>query len=105
MSILIVHRDSGYADRARKYRVYCGSKKIGVVGNDQVVSFHIPPGQHEICFRIDWARSNKILVNFEQGKKEVIKVGSSLRGWKLLLAVYYVTFGYYKYLWAKHEVS
>lgn len=99
---LIVHRGSSFADKTRKYKVYCDSVKLGVVKDGEMISFDVPPGQHQIYFRIDWARSNKLVVNFSEGETEVVKVDSNLRGWKLLLALYYVTFGYHKYLLARH---
>ena len=103
MSTLIIHRDSGFADRARKYRVFCGSKKIGVVRNGEITSFEVSPGKHIIYFKIDWARSNKIEIDFEENKTEVVKVQSNLRGIRLVLAPYYAFFAFWKYLRAEHE--
>lgn len=101
MSKLIVKRDSGYADRARKYKIYCNSSVLGVVGNGETVSFELPAGQYEIYFKIDWGRSNKVAVSLEGDETITISVGSNLRGWKLSLAAFYIFLMPHKYLWAE----
>lgn len=105
MNNLVVQRDSGYADRVRKYKIYCNSKLIGKVGDGESVSFELPDGQHEIYFKIDWARSNKITVDARHDEVSIINVGSSIRGWKLPLAAFYILFMPHKYLWAKVQSS
>jgi len=105
MKNLVVQRDSGYADRMRKYKIYCNSEMIGKVGNGETVSFELPDGQYEIYFKIDWARSNKLIISVRHDEASVINVGSSIRGWKLLLTAFYILFMPHKYLWAKVQSS
>ncbi len=101
MHSLVIERDSGYADRARKYKIYCNSKEIGKIGNGESASFELPVGRHEVHFRIDWARSNKIVIDARDDETSMITVGSSLRGWRLALAALYIVFMPHKYLWAR----
>lgn len=103
MSKLVVKRDSGYADRVRKYKVICNSKAIGAVGNGETVSLEVPAGRHEVHFKIDWARSNKVVVNLGQEETATVSVRSTLRGWKLFFAIFYVLFMPHKYLRAESQ--
>lgn len=78
---------------------------LGLIGNGETISFDLPAGRHEVYFKIDWARSNKVVLNLNQNETTTINVGANVRGWKLLLAFFYIFFMPHKYLWAKIEKS
>ena len=103
MSIIKISRDSGYADRSRKYKVICNNECIGKIGNGESLEFETSPGEKEIFFKIDWCRSNKIKVEVPNEGVVDLKGGSNIRGFKVLLAIIYTTFLPHKYLWIRSE--
>jgi hypothetical protein len=100
---IAVSRDRGYADRLRDYRVLLDGSEIGRIGNGGEKSFEFAAGRHLLMMKVDWGRSN--ILSFEVGADQSIqfRCGSSLRGWRLVLALYYATFGFRNYLWLRAE--
>jgi hypothetical protein len=94
-----VSRDSGYADRRRDYRVLLDGAEIGRIGNGGQKSFDITSGRHQLMLKIDWCRSNIVVFDLAEGQSAEFKGGSSLRGWRQVLLLYYATFGFRNYLW------
>ena len=55
---------------------------------------------HHLNLKIDWCRSN--IIDFEVNQDAIeFECGSNLRGFKVLLAIFYVLFLRSKYLWLK----
>ena len=95
-----IKRDSGYADRLRAYKVVLDEKVIGEIKNGQEVAFEIPKGSHQLYLKIDWCRSN--IINFDADDSDAgFECGSSLRGVKIFLAIFYITLSKDQYLWLK----
>jgi hypothetical protein len=101
MTTISVSRDSGYADRLRDYRVLLDGAEIGRLGNGAAKNFEIPSGQHQLMIKVDWARSNIVVLDFGDGESARFLCGSNLRGWRLALAIYYMSFGFRNYLWLR----
>lgn len=99
MSKLRISRDSGYADRARKYTVMCEGKELGKIGNGESVEFDVPPGEKEVYLKVDWCRSNKVRINVPTEGTAQLSGGSNLRGPRIMLAIVYVLFKPHDYLW------
>jgi hypothetical protein len=98
-----VSRDSGYADRLRDYRVLLDGAEIGRIGNGAAKQFEVPSGQHQLMIKIDWARSNIVAFDISENQSARFLCGSNLRGWRIVLAIYYMSFGIRNYLWLKPE--
>jgi hypothetical protein len=100
-STISVSRDSGYADRVRDYRVVLDGTEIGRIGNGGQKSIEVAAGHHQLMMKVDWCRSD--IVSFEIGQDQTaqFQCGSSLRGWRLILTLYYATFGFRNYLWLR----
>jgi hypothetical protein len=100
---LTISRDSGWADRLRDYRVLVDGIGVAGIGNGETKSIGVRPGKHVLSMEIDWCRSNA--VTFEISEDQAIRFlcGSSLRGARVVLAVYYVLFARNDYLWLKAE--
>jgi hypothetical protein len=98
-----ISRDRGYADRLRDYRVLLDGTEIGRLGNGAAKTFEIPAGQHQLMIKVDWGRSN--IVAFDAGESQSARFlcGSNLRGWRIVLALYYATFGFRHYLWLREQ--
>lgn len=99
MSKITISRDSGYADRVRKYKVICNGEEVAKVGNGETIEFEVPPGEKEVYLKIDWCRSNKVAVSVPPGGEVHLQGGSSLRGTAVFMAIVYVLFMPHKYLW------
>lgn len=95
-----IKRDTGFADRFRAYKVILDGNVIGEIKNGQQVEFDVSSGKHQLNLKIDWCRSN--IVDFEMNQDIVeFECGSNLRGFKILLASFYVIFLRSKYIWLK----
>ena len=95
-----IKRDSGWADRARAYKIVIDDKVVGTIRNGQQVELEVTPGRHRLHLKIDWCRSN--FVDFEAAGGTVeFECGSSLRGLKIFLSILYVTFLHSQYLWLR----
>ncbi|MCA8985852.1 MAG: hypothetical protein R3C12_22920 [Planctomycetaceae bacterium] len=95
-----IKRDTGYVDSLRAYIVVLDGNVIGEIENGQQVEFDVAPGMHHLNLKIDWCRSN--IIDFEVNQDAIeFECGSNLRGFKVLLAIFYVLFLRSKYLWLK----
>ncbi len=100
--MIVLNRDSGYADLIRAYKVILDDNVIGEIRNGQQVVYDVAPGKHRLHLEIDWCRSN--IVEFEKNEENVeFECGSNLRGFKLLLGVLYATYLRNSYLWLKRK--
>ena len=100
-TLIAISRDSGYADRLRKYRVVCDATEIGRISDGESAEFAVSPGAHRLVLKVDWCSSEE--VHFNIGTDQVVhfSCGSSLRGFRLFLAMYYVLFARARYLWLR----
>lgn len=105
MTSIVITRDSGLTDRARKYRVICNSIECGLIGNGETRKFDLSPGDYEVFLKIDWCRSNKLKVTLSEGESAEFEAGSSLRGFKLFLSIFYIFLLPSKYLWLTEKNS
>lgn len=99
-AIMRIRRASEFADRLRAYKIVLDGDVIGTIKNGQELEFKVPSGRHQLRLRIDWCGSN--IVDFEaQGEVMEFDCGSSLKGWRFLLLLLYVTILRNEYLWLK----
>jgi len=103
MGKIVLKRDSGYADRARKYKLICNGKVLGTILNGETKEFITEQTDLELFLKIDWCRSNKLKIHLEKNQIKSIYCGSSLREVKLLFGMIYALFMPHKYLWVKDE--
>jgi hypothetical protein len=94
-----IKRDSGYTDSARAYKVVRDGNVVGKINDDQWLELEVAPGKHQLQMKIDWCYSN--MVDFEMGESDIeFQCGSNLRGFKILLALYYLIFSD-QYIWLR----
>ena len=97
-----INQDTGYVDRFRAYKVVLDGNVVGEIKYGQQVEFDVAPGKHHLNLKIDWCRSN--IVDFEENQDTVeFECGSNLRGFKVLLAIFYILFLPSKYIWLKRK--
>jgi len=89
---ITVARPSAFPDMLRAYRILVDGREVGKVGNNSRVTFTVPAGAHTMVARIDFAGSQPLSFEAQAGENLVIECVSALRGWRTLLALYYVLF-------------
>ena len=99
MVVITVRRGTSYADRFRAYNIVLDGAVIGKVKRGESVELQASPGHHAIMLKIDWCRSNEVEFNVGLDEKIYFECGSSLTGWKVLLAIFYLILLPHKYLW------
>lgn len=74
MATIKIYRQSEYNNRFRDFLVYLDGRKIGTVANNETKNFEVPPGQHTIYFKIDWASSPALNFEITDGETKTFKV-------------------------------
>ena len=92
MALLRIVRDSGYEDRVRAYKVIVDGKTAGEIRNGETKEFPVSSGQHEVSLKIDWCRSRVLPFTVAEGDSVTFDVQSSIRGRKVLAALWYTLF-------------
>ena len=86
MPQIIVTRDSGWADCARKYRLLLDGVEVARIPDGGTVTIEAPPGRHRLKARIDWLSTEEI--EFDPGDgPAAFHVYSKLRGLRVLLTI------------------
>ena len=98
MPLLKVVRDSGYADRARAYKVVVDGQTVGEIRNGETREFPITSGQHDVSLKIDWCGSKIISFIATEGDVFTFDAKSNLRGRRLLMSPWYALFAWNSWL-------
>lgn len=98
--VIRISRDEGYTDSLRAYNIVLDGRVTGHIWQGQTVELDVLPGNHTLCLKIDWGRSN--IVHFDMGRRRVdFECGSSLRGRRVYLAILYMTLLFNRYIWLR----
>jgi hypothetical protein len=92
MASLTIMRDSGYADRARKYKVVIDGAVAGHISNGETKEFAVSPGHHRLCMKVDWCGSKPIEFTVTERDTVTFQAKSNLRGSKIFAGIWYVIF-------------
>jgi len=92
MVSLTIVRDSGYADRIRKYKVVVDGAVVGHISNGETKEFPVSPGHHYLCMKIDWCGSKPVEFTATERDTVTFRARSNLRGFKLFSALWRVLF-------------
>jgi len=103
--LIKINRQSGYADKIRKYKVIVDNDYIGTINAGETKDFEVTSGKHTIYLKIDWCRSNKLDFNVSENEVLEFDCGCSLTGWRLFINLIYITFLKNKYLWIKTKTN
>src|SRR5260370_42003956 len=98
MAALTIVRDTGYADRIRKYKVIVDGNSICEVGNGETMRFMVSPGLLRVSLKIDWCGSKAVSFNLDEGEGLTLQARSSLRGSRVLGPLWNVLFAPNKYI-------
>ena len=88
------------ADRLRKYEVVLDGRPVATLSSGQEIELDAAIGFHSISVRIDWCETVPIKFEYD-GSDTVFRCGSNLRGARVLLAIWYITFWRHDYLWLR----
>jgi len=102
--MIIIKRDSGYADRLRAYEVVLDGNVVGKVRNGQQVEINVSQGKHVLFLKIDWCQSNAVEFESNGSSNVEFDCGSNLRGLKIFLSIVYATILRSKYIWLKKQL-
>jgi hypothetical protein len=98
---ITVQRTTSYVDRLRAYKIKIDDVVVGKLKARDSVTIPLTPGRHSIVLRIDWCGSETIDFEVQPGEHVIFECGSSLQGWRVLLALLYITFLANQYLWLR----
>jgi hypothetical protein len=91
-SQLSIRRPSQWTGSIRHLQVYVDRRNVGSLSSGEQRLFPVDPGQHTVGVRMDWSRSELFPVTVGEGETVNLECGSPVRGWRLLMALYYVLF-------------
>lgn len=104
--MLIINRQSTWADRFRAYQIMLNGEQIGKIKNGETVELEVHKGHHEILLKVDWCFSNTL--HFDYGDDPVtLECGSNYSGKRLWLGVIHVLFPRQEedYLWLREKLT
>ena len=96
--LIKLKRDTGWADFLRPYKVLVDGKMVGEIKDGATESFAVPDDANALVLKIDWCTSNEVTLNLGEAELN-FSCGSSLRGLKVFLGLFYVIFRKNQYLW------
>lgn len=87
--MIVVKRDSGYADKFRKYKVFIDDKLVAKIADGEEKEFSVDKGKHVIYCKNGLYKTR--LITVEDNGKDSIRLScvNNLRGAKVQLAVFY----------------
>ena len=91
-------------DRLRAYKVKIDGVIVGSVRARESITVPVSPGMHSLVLRIDWCGSEQVDFEIQLGEYVSFECGSSLTGWRILLVLFYITFGAHQYLWLRRAM-
>ena len=97
MATLTVQRDHGYADKLRKYSIFLNGSVIGQLAEGAELHHELGEQPHTVEARLDWCRSKPFDLP-DLDKHHIVVVRSALRGWRVMLALWYIIFDKQGYL-------
>lgn len=94
-----VTRPNQFADKARDYRLLADDKVIALLKRGTTIKITLPEGCKKLKATIDWCSSPDFDVSDLQSGRVIVKNTFSSDVFKsTLMPLYYITFGYKKYL-------
>ncbi|MBL4745548.1 MAG: hypothetical protein JKY08_04200 [Flavobacteriaceae bacterium] len=100
-----INRIKQYANKARVIGIYINDKKVGTIGDGETKIFEVDSDEYEIYAKIDWCKTKPVKINTKENELTKFELGSNLSGWRLLIAIYYITFNTSEYLYLKRKLK
>ncbi len=85
MATVHIHRAKAkWKDRIRAYKIVVDGDEVAEIRNGESVSLELSPGQHEIHAKIDWTKSNPVVVALSAGHSVHLGVANNVNMWKFV---------------------
>jgi hypothetical protein len=84
-ALLIVHRDGGWNDVLRAYRIVVDGREVGGVRRKGEIRVPLEPGVHTVEAKVDWCGSPPVTVAAGPGEQVELLVRNGLEGWRAFL--------------------
>jgi len=84
-----ISRQSQYFDSLRNYKIYIDDIYCGDIKNDEIKELDIENGEHVICLKIDWCRSNKLTFIVKYNQLVELNCGNSVKNLNYPLLLIY----------------
>lgn len=94
-------RRSAIADNLKAYNVLIDGVEAAQIRDGQSISIPVSPGPHTVQLSMDWCRSKPAEFSVTEGGGIQFECGSSLGGWRLVLAALYITLLRNRYMWIR----
>ena len=72
-----------------------------MIKDGETKGFEINTGENEIYAKIDWCETSPMKLSIKENDIIKLELGSNIKGWKLLLSMYYITLNTSEYLFLK----
>ena len=102
-SKLIIERTSQWNNRLRSSRIFLDGVEVDSVQNGATNEFAISPGSHEIFAKIDWCATRPLKFTIGTGETKTFRLGSDIKGFKLLAALYYILLDTKNYIYLREK--
>jgi len=91
MASITVQRElGGFTDHLRSYKVVLDGEVVGRLLAGEYCAFEVAPGSHELFLKIDWGRSEKVIVSLAADQTAQFRCAP--RG-NVLTGLYWATLG------------
>ncbi|WP_146118796.1 hypothetical protein [Blastopirellula marina] len=87
-----MHRPAQYQDYLRAYWIKIDGQRREKIRVRETVTIPVESGEVLVGASIDWAMAQPMFVTVQPGETIDLELRGALRGWKILLASYYVFF-------------
>lgn len=101
---LTVRRTTNRRTREVAYQLLLDNALLGHINDGEMRDFDVPPGEHELCMRVDWAETKPLRLSLARGEQKYFDCGSVLDSARQFLLVWYITFGRRYYLWLRERL-
>jgi hypothetical protein len=92
---LRIVRHGGYADMIRAYKILVNGEAAGAISRNAVLNLEVPSGRLKIEARVDWGRSQPLVIDAVPGQAVTVEVSNHRGAW---LSLWAITFGARSYL-------
>jgi hypothetical protein len=84
---LKVLRSGGYTDMLRAYKIFINGEAIGSISRNGVLESEVPSGRLKIEARVDWGRSQPLVLDVAPGQTVTVEVSNHWGAWLALWAI------------------
>ncbi len=94
-------RRSAVSDNLKAYTILIDGVEAAQIRDGQSILIPVSPGPHTVQMSMDWCRSKPAEFSVTEGQGIQFECGSSLGGWRVILALLYITLLRNRYMWIR----